>query len=456
MRLLFQERHWDRLLTEIEEGKVVPLIGPELLEIENNSQTINFYSYLAQLLAERLEIEESILPERYNLNDVSMAFISQHGDRNDIYYEIRDIVLNSTWKTPQSLLQLAEIKHFNLYLTTTFDVLMKQALDEVRFESIDSTPLLSYNSHSKICDLPIDYHTERRPYVYQLFGRVSTTPDYVVTEDDLLQLNHRLQSKDFQPVNLFDVLKSKYLLSLGCNFPDWLARFFLCATKRDALFSEMGIRGVMADQYSMEDKSLRKFLERQKTLLYENGGAVEFVSELYNRWTERFGEFSKKQTEKELNVDKKFMKEEAIFISYASENLDEALRIKSSLEGVGLDVWFDKKQLKAGELYEKKIYRNIEMSSFFFPIISQNTTTLEPRYFRKEWTKAIDVSKLWPDEHPFIQPIVIDDTRYNSPYIPTEFKDNHWQWFKDGNVSSEFLDLTRQRIRQLRREKRNL
>jgi len=50
-------RLWAQLIGFIEEGAVVPVVGPELLEIrtgDDRSQTRNFYTLVAEALAERL------------------------------------------------------------------------------------------------------------------------------------------------------------------------------------------------------------------------------------------------------------------------------------------------------------------------------------------------------------------------------------------------------------------
>jgi hypothetical protein len=285
---------------------------------------------------------------------------------------------------------------------------------------------------------------------------VSSSPDYAVTDDDLLRFNHQLQSKELRPHNLFDLLKNSYLLSLGCNLPDWLARFFFCAAKGDVLFSQLGMGGVMADKTVRHDQELGRFLSRNKTLLYTRGDAVQFTEALHNQWTERFSSSGSKSQQPFPEPDDTVLPfpDEALFLSYASEDRAAAMRIKDALENAGLDVWFDQKKLEAGDDYKHKIFRNIENCSFFLPVLSQHTVSMDRRFFRLEWHKALEEQKFRPQEYPFIQPIVIDDTPADAPCIPDEFKARHWQTFIDGNPTEEFVKLTTQRIKELRRMKR--
>jgi len=457
MKNASEEHAWNRLLAEIEEQKIIPVIGPELLVVNSDGKDVLLYHYLARELAQRLDVETSSLGPQFSLNDVACAYLARHGDRTDIYYQIREIMASRNFPTPEPLKKLAAITHFDLYLSTTFDLLMKQALDEMRFGGADRTRLLAYSNRDAVVDLPEDFDQQKRPLVFQLFGRVSTSPDYAVTEDDILEFNHRLQTRDFQPQNLFDRLRSKYLLKLGCSFSDWLARFFYCATKGDLVFSERSIRGVVADTQSSTDNNLCRFLERKNTRIYKQGGGLEFVDELHRRWMERFGGKPQQppiHNEQSVEGLEPF-EADAIFLSYASEDRKEVFNLKTSLEAAGIDVWVDQHRLEAGDDYKAKIFRNIENCSFFMPVISQNTITLKRRFFRLEWNKAIEEAGFRPTEYPFLQPIVIDDTSQNAPYIPEEFKRRHWQRFEKGHPNTEFLDLTRERIRNLRRQKRD-
>ncbi len=456
MNVVFTESNWDRLLTEIEGQRVIPVVGPELLLVEQEGRSGFFYDLLAKELARRLHIRLGNLSGSVRLEAVAQTFLASHGDPADIYFEIHRILSGGDWPCPKPLEKLAEISHFNLFLTTTFDTFMKRALDNVRFQGGDEARALAYSDMGALVDLPVNFDQQHRPFVFQLFGKVSASPDYAVTEDDLLRFNHRLQSKDRRPQNLFDQLKSNYLLVLGCSLPDWLARFFFCATKGDLLFSEMGIRGVVADRATPADESLSRFFARRKTLLYSSGEPVDFLDELHRRWLARFGKLvkSKGPMQKMNDVEMPPFVPDSVFLSYASEDKAEVIRLKDALEEAGIDVWFDQRRLEPGDVYKSKILRNIEKCSCFVPIISRHTATLEKRFFRLEWCKAIEEASYWSPDYPFIQPVVIDETSYDAPNIPHEFRIRHWQRFAGGVPSDDFIHGIRRQILQIRRGKR--
>src|SRR5688572_29405128 len=97
------ERLWDQLLDFIADGRVVPVIGPELLMLDIDGEAALLYSYLARQLANRLQIE---FEAGDALNTVACRYLSQGGQREDIYPEIkRAMPPLSQIKLPESLVK---------------------------------------------------------------------------------------------------------------------------------------------------------------------------------------------------------------------------------------------------------------------------------------------------------------------------------------------------------------
>src|SRR5689334_2913442 len=89
----------------------------------------------------------------------------------------------------------------------------------------------------------------------------------------------------------------------------------------------------------------------------------------------------------------------AVFLSYASEDVEAARRICEALRAAGIDVWFDQSELRGGEEWDRKIRKEIRDCALFIPLISANTHTRIEGYFRLEWKLAIDRSHLMaPDQ----------------------------------------------------------
>lgn len=446
----FNERDWRNLLIDIESGQVVPVIGHELLVLNGEEGTPTLSRYLAQQLANRLSVPAEELPRDFDLLDVSNSFLQdRRNDPEDLHKETMAILSERAWLTPAPLRDLAAITDFDLYVTTTFDSLLEQAINEERFGGSARTRSLAYSERREVQDLPADFGTSGQATVFHLFGKLDSTGDYGISEEKILELSHRLQSRDFRPQNLFDVLRSRKLILLGCDFPGWLARFILRATKGEQLFTH-GARGVVADAASRSDRSLVMFLTRRQTALYTEGDAVTFTRELRRRWSER-----REQTSSQAPNDAEETRPAAespgyhadsVFISYASEDYSYALQVKQALDAAGVDAWFDKHALSSGDEFRLKISNGIETCSFFVPLISTHTATMEKRFFRREWNKALEEAAAYPAEYPFIQPILLDGTP-----VPYEFRNRHARTLSE---LSQFVEEAKKRVRERRLERR--
>src|SRR5438477_5694206 len=86
------EDAWEDLLNFIEERRVIPIVGPELLKVETSSGPRPFYDWMAEKLAAKLGVDAARLPDPYTLNDVVCWFLSARGRREDTYTRMRSIL----------------------------------------------------------------------------------------------------------------------------------------------------------------------------------------------------------------------------------------------------------------------------------------------------------------------------------------------------------------------------
>jgi len=84
----------------------------------------------------------------------------------------------------------------------------------------------------------------------------------------------------------------------------------------------------------------------------------------------------------------------AVFLSYASQDAVAAQRICEALRAAGIDVWFDKSELRGGDAWDQSIRRQIKSCALFIPVISKNTHDRTEGYFRLEWKLAVDRCRL--------------------------------------------------------------
>jgi hypothetical protein len=431
---------WDDLLSFIEERRVIPIVGPELLQVATERGPRLLYDWLAEKLAGRLNVDVAQLPQPYTLNDVVCWFLGARGRREEAYVRLRSILKDAEFDPPQALRRLAAIPEFDLFVTTTFDPLLESAINQERFNGSPFTEVLSY-SPNRVVDLPSERDRLQRPVVYHLFGRLSASPSYVISDEDLLEFICALQSEHLAPEKLFHELEHNHLLFIGSNFTNWLARLFLRMAKRHRLSDPRDVGEVMADNHTSDDERLVSFLQQVSVRTRIYLGADRFVDELHDRLAARR---KPSPHAAKVNAPARFlppareMPDNAVFISYAREDLPAVQQIKAGLEAAGITVWFDIDRLEVGDDYDRKIQRNIARCSYFIPVVSATTQRRLEGYFRREWSYAIDRVRNMADGALFILPVTIDATDTAAALVPDKFKALHFSQLPGGVVPTEF------------------
>jgi hypothetical protein len=434
------EDAWDDLLSYIEERRVIPIIGPELLQVRTDKGPRLLYDWLAEKLAGRLNVDVSQLPQPYTLNDVVCWFLGARGRREEAYVRLRGLLKDATIEPPRALRRLAAIPEFDLFVSTTFDPLLETAINLERFGGAPSTESLSY-SPNRVVDLPAERDQLQRPVVYHLFGKISASPTYVISDEDLLEFICALQSEHLAPEKLFHELEHNHLLFIGSNFTNWLARLFLRMAKRQRLSDPRDVGEIMADDHTSEDERLVAFLQQVsvRTRIYQ--GAERFVDELHDRLAARrkpAGPAAHAAAPLRFAPPARDMPDNAVFISYSREDLPAVQQIKAGLEASGVTTWFDMDRLEVGDDYDRKIQRNIARCSYFIPVISANTQRRLEGYFRREWSYAMDRVRNMADGALFILPVTIDGTNAMEALVPDKFKALHISQLPGGQVPAEF------------------
>jgi len=430
---------WDDLLNYIEERRVIPIIGPELLRVETDSGPRLLYEWLAEKLAARLSVDTEGLPQPLTLNDVVCCYLGERGRREEVYTRLRSIMREVQFAPPPALRQLARITDFDLFVTTTFDPLLEQALNAERFGGQPGTEVLAY-APNRVADLPAERSQLQRPVAYHLLGKLSASPTYVVSDEDMLEFICALQSEHLTPEKLFHELEHNHLLLIGSDFSNWLARLFLRMAKRKRLSDPRDVGEVFADSHTMDDERLVDFLQRVSVRTRVYTGAEAFVSELHTRWEHRQSP-APAVAAAPLRVlpPSREMPENAIFISYAREDLAAVQRLKAALDAAGLTTWFDFDRLEGGDDYDRKISSNIARCSFFLPVISANTQKRLEGYFRREWSYAVDRSRNIAEGAVFILPLCIDDTPESEALVPDKFRALHISRVPGGEPPPDFI-----------------
>ncbi|HST28749.1 MAG TPA: toll/interleukin-1 receptor domain-containing protein [Rudaea sp.] len=443
----FDEDAWDDLLNYIEERRVIPIIGPDLLRVQTDRGLRPLYEWLAEKLAARLSVDVVGLPQPLTLNDVMCCYLGQRGRREEAYTRLRSIMREVTFEPPLALRQLAQITDFDLFVTTSFDPLLENAINLERFGGQPTAEVIAY-APNRVADLPAERSQLLRTVVYHLLGRLSASPTYVLSDEDMLEFICALQSEHLTPEKLFHELEHNHLLLIGSDFSNWLARLFLRMAKRKRLSDPRDFTEVLADDHTPQDSRLVAFLQQVSVRTRVYAGAEAFVAELHQRWSARQRPAALSNggsAPQRFMPPAREMPENAIFISYAREDLPAVQHLKAALDAAGLTTWFDLDRLEGGDDYDRKIRANIQRCSFFLPIVSATTQRRHEAYFRREWSYAVDRARNIAEGAVFVLPVCIDDTPESAALVPETFKALHMTRLPGGEPTPEFL----RRLREL-------
>ncbi len=422
------------LMDAIDKERVVPIIGDSFYYVvDEEGRKLSVDTFLLKQLAVRFNLKS----ENIDINSILDVIEEENfknrryfGQLTDIYYEICKILSDIEIHCSSEIKNFLSITKFPLVLTTSYVSGLEKSLNNHygRFDTI----IYDKSARADI-SLPLSSVT---PTLYYLFGKCNRFPkSFMATEDDLLDYLHLWHNRDTRPQRISDYLDGKFMLLLGCNYPNWLFRFFWYSIRNFSL-EESGtneMQGLVAMENMNEEKELERFLSRIQTLTYKD--SVIFINEFISHWNNHLQKSVGKPglpiQEREEEID--------IFISYAKEDIVIVKDIAARLRNMGAKVWFDDK-LEWSDIYEAIIKNKIQQAKRFVPIISQTTMQLERRFYRLEWDMAMK-EKGFRYGMPYFAPIVIDDSDVNSSVIPEAYREAH--------IISSFQDDFEQEMKKL-------
>jgi hypothetical protein len=402
------EDFWDELLTLIEEGRVIPVVGERAVVCAPGGFPL--YPWLAQRLAKKLNLDAAKLPENATLSQVVTAWFLQGGERNKIYTGLHRILRDESPAPGSTLCELASINAFTLFITTTFDRLLERAINQIRFSGAERTDSASFWPEASEKDVPVRKKDLSRPMVFHLLGRVATVPEFVVWEEDVLEYICALHQ--YLPVmeRLARDLKEYGLLIFGLNFSDWLVRFFLRIAKQSRLSEPRAVVEYLAEgPRNLVPESMVLFFGVSKTVHIVDSEPAPFAAELARRWRERHPE-TVASNAKFVPAPPAVMPKGAIFLSYAREDEAAVIKLKYQLEKAGCEVWYDQERLKAGMFWADSLEDEVlKRCSLFISVISRVTENAIEAYYHRERAWAANRAEGFSPGEVFYIPVIVDD-----------------------------------------------
>jgi hypothetical protein len=437
-------KQWSKLLQSIAKGVVIPIVGRDLLRVEIEGKSQLLYEHLAERLAKELEVDDCGPCSSIDQVVASYLNASRRNSRDDVNVKTFEILSElGQIPIPEPLRKLTTIEPLRLFVSTTVDSLLAKAL------GTPADHVFAYAPNSTLADIPRDYARSPHRIVFHLFGKISGIPDSALIDEEILEFIWKLheESMSGRLANLFDELRTKRLLLIGNAHPDWLARFFVRLSRRDRLYSGNEAREFVADGVVVSDLHLRDFLENfsPQTKSFGVANPVEFVDQLAEKWDA----FAEKPAATEVHASFTSQKPPAVFVSYASQDVQSVERLQSSLGEAGLDVWFDKGRLGSGDPWWPVIEQNIASCDVFVPVISANTNKRDEGIFIREWNRALErLRDMDRATARLIHPVIIDDTPENAVSF-SGFREFHYTRATGGEAKPEFIkaltDIVRER-----------
>jgi hypothetical protein len=443
----------DTLLYYIEEGGVIPIIGQQLITFINDGSRQTLYELMARSLAGELRIPASRLGQHFSLNDVVEAHRPFATDRRLIYKKLYELLCSETFRSlpiPTPILQLAAIPDFTFFVSTTFDNFLEQAVD-LAWPGGHSTRVRAFSPYTPVDLQEDDTNNRGPPVVFKLFGKASDDPYFAATDADVIEFLHRLQY-DKRPIKLFAQLKKSHLLILGTDYPNWLARLFLRIARDETLWVDREKLEYFADRQLEADSKLISFIRHfsKSTECFTAVSPEAFVERLFAEWLARdpARAVGGQRIVPELRIPRA---EESVYLSYASEDQDAALRIKNSLESIGWPVWFQSKDPGSDLEYEILIERTIKAAQACVVVLSPVTAASEASFLHREWQWAIERQRSFTEvDRAFIHPLRLTADTLVPPVLQVF---NALDAF-GGEPVPLFIDSMTRILRQLRKERR--
>ena len=412
---------WNDLLARIEEGEVVPVVGPGAVTFGLGDELL--YPWLAERIPQELDPPLAFEKPPRELQEVVHAQLAKGKPLERICRRIRKIVEEPDLRPGSTLAAIAAVEGFKLFINTTFDPLLSRAVESA---SPGGQPEERHGATSLrlACpDLPQELRKLKHRFVYQILGRADDTRDFVLWDEDLLafllRLNERLQPTVLP--RLREALQTSHFLVFGISLTDWVLRFFVQIIKQERL-SEL--HRTEKDLYVFEklepaerDKVVVYFGRLTKQIRILAIDPRDFIAELHDRWRKKHPAPLKDPYAMSKEHREKHRARGCIFVSYASPDLEIARYFVSQLQKAGCLVWFDKEQLQLGENWEEGLREAVdERCGLFVSLISERSASkLEGYTLFERKLAAKRQQERFADHAIFYLPVRIDEA---DPLIP--------------------------------------
>jgi hypothetical protein len=422
LQLVDPDEFWSDLIPLVAARQVVPILGSDLLSVRVEGNSVRFYRRVAERLLERYGIalppEDTTLRPYHELND-AICLLDKLGKRASAdsylpaYEAIRTTLATCRAEVEAPLKQLASINDFRVFVTTTSDDVLAQAIDRVRYDGKPRTEQVEYAPSGlpkdRLTDLS-DLEAPDRSAVLYLFGKAAVSPVFAAHDEDVLEFFYGLQAGLGQtPKRFFSAIREANLLLIGCHFPDWLSRFLMRVAAPQRLSEQRGRKDFIIDP-SREEPDFVVFLTAfARNTRISSMSPAAFVDELFTRWQAQRPKVATAPDDAARTATPPRARKPAVFISYSRSDIVPVRALYEEIRRVAGDdvAWFDKSAIVPGDEWRARILEGVEGCQLFLPVVSMSEEARTEGVFIEEWKAALDRAR-GIDGRAFIVPVFVD------------------------------------------------
>ncbi|MEM8656708.1 MAG: toll/interleukin-1 receptor domain-containing protein, partial [Pseudomonadota bacterium] len=403
-----RNRDWEILLSSIESGNCVLLLGPNLdVAIEGGAE-VNLCAELATTLQEELAARA---PVNGNFSLIAQLFENELS-RDELMFELvrfyRDQAEDHATLADPAFAALASIP-FRTFLSLRHDSTLERALTQA-----GRTPSTDYYDFKgglrdtifadKSQDHASNWGTVERPLVYKLLGTLE--PDHcrgsaVITENDHIRFLEAVVSENPKlPTDLTNYLNDKNFLFVGFGMQNFYLRILLHVLNVARSKKSFAFEGPMA---ALREASAPSHID-ESVLFFRSTGfdtlkimetdPSAFLCELAQRWDAKFPQGSY-VAPVASNGARKPAQGPSVFISYVSEDEDRAQELTRILTSEGLEPWLDKDGLRVGDRWNDRLEDTISADVDFFIVLqSRALTARRESYVHQEVNLALERQRM--------------------------------------------------------------
>jgi hypothetical protein len=149
-----------------------------------------------------------------------------------------------------------------------------------------------------------------------------------------------------------------------------------------------------------------------------------------------------------LPVEPADMAPGAVYLSTGRGDVTAAERLSAILDEAGLDVWFDRNEVREGPQYERRINQYLQQCDLFIPLLSPATEEKPDALLRREWDWALEREQTHGDGS-FVLPVWIGDAAPPGN-TPAPFRRLNLHAAPGGSPTGDFV---RECVEAVRRER---